>query len=173
MLRQEIITMLMQNHEDFFICLRSLPDDKFNASFDGKWSPHKNLEHIQRAVQPLVLAYKLPKWTGRILFGKSNRPSKNYVQLISAYQNKLAKGGKASGRFIPPEKNQPKEELIHKIQTYLQKICKAVDTHWSETDLDKYIFPHPLLGKLTAREMLYFTAYHVQHHKELVEKYYR
>lgn len=37
-------------------------------------------------------------------------------------------------------------------------------------ELDKYILPHPLLGKLTIREMMYFTIYHVEHHKKLTER---
>lgn len=30
--------------------------------------------------------------------------------------------------------------------------------------------PHPLLGKLTLREMMFFTIYHVQHHEVFDEK---
>ena len=30
--------------------------------------------------------------------------------------------------------------------------------------LDHYLLPHPLLGKITLREMLFFSAYHIQHH---------
>ncbi|QLH34686.1 MAG: DinB family protein [Cyclobacteriaceae bacterium] len=41
---------------------------------------------------------------------------------------------------------------------------------FSEAELDLYILPHPLLGKLTLREMIYFTCYHVQHHQELTTK---
>ena len=41
---------------------------------------------------------------------------------------------------------------------------------FSEKDLDNYILPHPLLGKLTIREMLFFTIYHVQHHEVLTLK---
>ena len=37
-------------------------------------------------------------------------------------------------------------------------------------DLDAVLLPHPLLGKLTVREMLFFTVYHVQHHRALVER---
>jgi len=33
-----------------------------------------------------------------------------------------------------------------------------------EDDLDRVMLPHPLLGKLTLREMLFFTIYHVEHH---------
>jgi hypothetical protein len=36
--------------------------------------------------------------------------------------------------------------------------------HWREEDLDRYRLPHPLLGKLTVREMLLFTVYHNYHH---------
>jgi hypothetical protein len=35
---------------------------------------------------------------------------------------------------------------------------------FSEDDLDSIRLPHPLLGKLTVREMLYFAVYHVGHH---------
>jgi hypothetical protein len=35
---------------------------------------------------------------------------------------------------------------------------------FSEAQLDEYVLPHPILGKLTIREMLYFTIYHATHH---------
>ena len=40
---------------------------------------------------------------------------------------------------------------------------------WSEDDLDLYVIPHPLMGKLTFREILYFTIYHVKHHKKQMD----
>jgi hypothetical protein len=39
---------------------------------------------------------------------------------------------------------------------------------WREADLDRYLLPHPLLGKLTLREMLHFTLYHNYHHVQSV-----
>jgi hypothetical protein len=33
-----------------------------------------------------------------------------------------------------------------------------------EAKLDNFIAPHPLLGKITLRELCYFTIYHTQHH---------
>ena len=42
--------------------------------------------------------------------------------------------------------------------------------NWSEKDLDKYKLPHPLLGKLTVREMLFFTIYHNEHHLKAMLK---
>jgi hypothetical protein len=41
---------------------------------------------------------------------------------------------------------------------------------WSERDLDRILLPHPLLGKLTTREMLFFTLYHDRHHVEAAKR---
>jgi hypothetical protein len=46
---------------------------------------------------------------------------------------------------------------------------KALD-RWSEAALDSVQMPHPLLGRLTAREMIFFTLYHNQHHVEVVRR---
>ena len=40
----------------------------------------------------------------------------------------------------------------------------AAELLTSQADLDRYRLPHPLLGKLTVREMLFFTVYHNYHH---------
>jgi hypothetical protein len=173
MRKEEIIELLRQKHEEFFLLMQNLPAEVFSSSVQNKWSPHQNLDHIRISVQPLKLAYTLPKFLISIIVGKSNRPSRTYDELIKKYTEKLAGGGRASGRFVPSEKIAfSKNEMIKKTKASLQTISKAVEKKWSEEELDKYIFPHPLLGKLTAREMLYFTAYHAQHHKEIVEKYY-
>ena len=41
---------------------------------------------------------------------------------------------------------------------------------WRERDLDKYRLPHPVLGKISVREMLFFTHYHDLHHLEIVRR---
>jgi uncharacterized damage-inducible protein DinB len=35
---------------------------------------------------------------------------------------------------------------------------------WSDRNLDRIQLPHPILGKITAREMVFFTIYHGHHH---------
>jgi hypothetical protein len=42
---------------------------------------------------------------------------------------------------------------------------------WSEKNLDAYLLPHPLLGKITVREMLFFTTFHTDHHLNIMQKY--
>ena len=102
------------------------------------------------------------------MFGKTNRPSKTFDELVAKYKVKLAAGGRASRPFIPPFISfEKKDELIKKYTLQKQKLIAKIERQ-SEKDLDVYILPHPLLGKVTLREMLYFTIHHNDHHLELL-----
>ena len=74
------------------ITLLPLNKEQFETSPNGKWSAGQNLDHLIRAINPLQLAYGLPKVALRILFGKTNRPSKTYDELVAKYKAKLAAG---------------------------------------------------------------------------------
>jgi len=52
------------------------------------------------------------------------------------------------------------------------KLVDAIDQKWTEEQLDNYCVAHPILGKLTMRELAYFTIYHNIHHMETIRKYY-
>ena len=146
-----------------------LNKEQFESTPNGKWSAGQNLDHLIRAIKPLQLAYRLPKLALLILFGKTNRPSRTYDELVTKYKTKLATGGKASGPFIPPViRFEKKDELIRKYAMHKQKLITKIEKQ-SERDLDSYILPHPLLGKVTLREMLYFTIHHNEHHLELLK----
>ena len=78
----------------------------------------------------------------------------------------LLQDGQASGPFIPPFIGfEKKDELIKKYAEQKQKLISKIEKQ-NEKDLDVYILPHPLLGKVTLREMLYFTIHHNEHHLE-------
>jgi uncharacterized damage-inducible protein DinB len=51
------------------------------------------------------------------------------------------------------------------VQKFIQLVQK-----FSEKDLDYYVLPHPLIGKLTLREILFFCFYHVQHHHKITKE---
>jgi uncharacterized damage-inducible protein DinB len=51
----------------------------------------------------------------------------------------------------------------------VQELVRAAG-RWSERALDARQLPHPLLGKLTVREMLFFTLYHNRHHVDVVKR---
>lgn len=169
--KPQIISALSEKVDAFNNYIASLNEEQFEATPNGKWSAGQNLDHLIRAIKPLQLAYGLPKFALNVLFGKTNRPSRSYDDLVTKYKTKLAAGGKASGPFIPPIiRFEKKDELIKKYSEQKQKLINKIEKQ-SEADLDKYILPHPLLGKVTLREMLYFTIYHNEHHLGLLKSW--
>jgi hypothetical protein len=166
--KQELIHRLVSGHQKFTNYLAELSDSEFMLSPNGKWSAGQQAEHILRSVSPVASIMRLPKWMVRLIFRKANRPSKTYDQLIEKYRLKLQKGGRASGRFIPGVVGADMKMLLgKKINAAVSGLCRSVEKY-TEAELDRVVLPHPLLGRLTLREMLYFTILHVEHHQKLV-----
>ena len=167
--KNEIIAALAGNHQHFRDDLLNLGTTEFTSSPPGKWTPGQHFQHIILAVSPLVVAFRLPTFILKLLFGKTNRPSRSFEELVTKYKDKLAQGGRATGRFVPRAVSYAqRDRLVRKYNRNIQALQSLV-AKTSEADLDDYILPHPLLGKLTLREMLYFTIHHVKHHHDLVK----
>ena len=84
----------------------------------------------------------------------------------------LQAGGKAPSSFVPKTiaTNQNSQKLVEQFERkhakFVHKIMKI-----SEKQADLCLLPHPLLGKITYREMLYFTLYHIgHHHHSIIER---
>ena len=99
--KQQIIEQLQENHQSFTNMILSLKEKEFLFTTDDKWTAGQQAEHIFRSVKPVELAFALPLFILGINFGKANRPSRSYASLLQKYKDKLAAGGRASGRFIP------------------------------------------------------------------------
>ena len=139
--KDQIISALNERVDAFNNYISPLNKEQFEATPNGKWSAGQNLDHLIRAIKPLQLAYSLPKFALTIMFGKTNRPSKTYDELVIKYKTKLSAGGKASRPFIPPTISfEKKDGLIIKYDDQKQKLISKIERQ-SETDLDKYFFP--------------------------------
>ncbi len=168
--KDTLAQLLTENHQQFIRQLGQLSDADFCFTPEGKWSAARQLDHIIKSVSPVNMALFMPPWLLKGLLGKANRPSRTYDALVEKYLSKLKEGGQASGRFVPVMVDAYKKEILLKKLAHIVKKLTARLRTLPEASLDNCILPHPLLGKLTLREMLYFTAYHVQHHAQLVEK---
>ncbi|NJN42333.1 MAG: DinB family protein [Flammeovirgaceae bacterium] len=135
---------------------------------DGKWSIAHNIEHLILSAKPVSLAFSLPKFLLRF-FGKPNRAGRVYDEVVNRYLQRLDQGGKAPAQFIPSRKIKTREVLLDRFQRAHEKLVKNISGH-SEADLDRYVLPHPLLGKLLLREMCFFTIYHIHHHHNAIKK---
>ncbi len=166
MQKAEIIKQLHQNYQSFIETIEHLEKEAFDKNVDSKWTPGQQLLHLYLSIKPLKTAFGLPKIILRLVFGKAKNGSRTYENLVADYQQKLAAGGKSSKPFTPQSVDyDQKTMLTRKIEHTMADISKKL-TKYSETDLDRLQLPHPLLGKLTLREMLFFTMYHAEHHKK-------
>lgn len=168
--KEELLQSFEQINNDVAAFFSAIPNEKFYEHPVDVWSARDNLEHLNKSVGAVVTALSLPKILPSVLFGKAKRQSRSFEEIRETYQGKLKGGAKATGRFVPDEKSgKEKEELLKNWQKISDKLIAALNK-WSEEDLDKYRLPHPILGKLTVREMLFFTLYHNTHHVNNVHK---
>lgn len=142
--------------------------NKFNKRNNGKWSVAQNIEHLILSNNITALSLATPKIGLKQLFGLNSATNQNYDEIVWKYQMHLANGAKASVAF------QPKFGFIQArpFLTILWKnscanVLNAL-SNWTEHDLDTYVVQHPIIGKITVRELLFFTVYHTKHHQQTI-----
>jgi len=161
---------LQQEFTQFAKLIEQLPDDLFTTMPNGSWSAGQHLEHLILSTKPVNLALRLPGWVLRFMFGKrSNRPARNYNEVVEKYRATLANGAAATGGYVPkPVTAAQKEKLLRTFRSQLNQLSNSLQ-RISDDQLDNYIVPHPLLGKMTLREVLFFTIYHTNHHLKILQ----
>jgi len=177
--KAELLESFAAVHQEVATYFSSIALENFFHGPAGKWSPAENLLHLIKSVKSVTMVMKMPRWLLRLLFGKLQTASRRFAQIKETYQRALANGGKASGRYIPSihevpsHPDQYRNNLAQKWNTTGESLI-AILRNWKDENLDEYLLPHPILGKLTIREMLFFTLYHDLHHvnnmRKLLEK---
>ncbi len=168
MKKPESIQKLREAFDALEAAIDTFPAEHFfQRPPNDKWSVAENVEHLFLSVKPLVGLFgkkemMLSNW------GESNHSSLTYDALVEKYLGSIAQ---LTGTFGPvaPQKDNPlsREELLQNIHSIHLKFIERAES-LTEEDLDKYQVPHPLLGLLTCREFLYFTAYHTTHHHKAI-----
>lgn len=170
--KEEIIAALEEKSLQLIKWVSEQENDMFCTSVDKKWTTAQQLSHLTKSIRPLVMILSKPKFVMKLLFGTSNRETRRYLSVVEKYNTKLNQGGVATSAFRPKSfVAGDKKKLLDKYTAYAEKLERLI-TRCSESELDKYILPHPLLGKLTLREMMFFTIYHTQHHSNSLKELY-
>ena len=170
--KEEIIQQLHAAKELFTGFCSEIDTDSFFRQPATKWSIAQNVKHLVVSANTTRLAYAFPKFVLQWYAGRPNRASRSYDELVAKYKTKLQQGGKASGRFVPAviSLKEGKEKMLHNFSMAMDRLISAIENHWNDQQLDQYIAPHPLLGKITLRELGYFTIYHTHHHLAIVKE---
>lgn len=155
---------------DFSNYIDSLDEKEFSFTNSSTWTAGQQLDHIVKSVAPINTFMKLPDFSKKLMFGKNKGNSRTSDEVINDYLDKLEKGGKAPSAYVP--KSIPfsqKADLISKLNYIIKKIVSSIEK-LNEKDIDTFRAPHPLIGKLTVRELVYFSIYHVGHHQKSIQK---
>ena len=146
----------------------------FSARIGTAWSPADNVRHLTKSMCAVTRGLQVPRLAVRLLFGTPSQASRSYEQIGVDYRQVLSNGGQA-GRFAPSPQGDPvdaeaERARIMTVHATAVDDLRLASMRWREQDLDRYQLPHPLLGKLTVREMLLFTVYHNRHHVDVVRQ---
>ena len=154
---------------DYF---EALSMEEFFAPQGTAWSPCGHLVHLIKSVSPLARAMALPRLLLALRFGRSRAGSGDFEAVRRRYREALD-GGLKAGPYGPSNRPEQLPAAARRGRTLGRwrragGELRGVIHRWSEEDLDRYRLPHPGIGKLTVREMLFFTVYHNAHHARRV-----
>lgn len=173
--KEAIAELLEEKYEALLEYLSNQEDEKWELGPNNKWTSGQQALHLLQSIKPLNTAMSLPKFVVKARFGKTNRSVRSYEEVINRYQERLQE---ALGATFGPSQNmkiptlKEKEYLITRLRTEYKKLQYKTLKRWSDKELDNLILPHPLMGKMPVREIVMWSAYHVEHHtKTLVENY--
>ena len=172
MTKTEIITTAENAFSNLSQTCNGIEDVVFFKQPIEKWSVAENVQHLIISTNASSLAWYLPLFLVRWIGGTPNRNSRNYDELKDKYYKKLSEGGRASSRFVPKpiEIKYGKQKLLDNWLKATAKFIKTLNKNRSENDLDNYLVKHPLLGRITLRELGYFTIFHTEHHLHSIQK---
>lgn len=157
---------------DFF---EQLPVEELVAPQGEAWSPDRHLRHLTKSVGAVAAGVRAPKIVLRLKFGRPRHASRSFEEVVAVYRAALAAGGQASGRYLPSERPADaspaawRDGVLERWRKASRSLSGALE-RWSDKALDRYQAPHPLLGNMTVREILFFTLYHNAHHARRVHE---
>ncbi|HKP74233.1 MAG TPA: DinB family protein [Longimicrobiaceae bacterium] len=170
MTRGEIVRALAEVEREVAEFFVGLSADELMRREGEAWTAAEHLRHLDRSVRAVARGLEYPRWLLRLRFGRPRQTSRGYDEVRTVYRARLAAGGKSTPEFTPPREDVPAGEvdaygarLLTRWADANARLRAAVE-RWPEEALDRIQLPHPLLGKLTVREMLFFTLYHDHHH---------
>ncbi|QNK78432.1 DinB family protein [Winogradskyella sp. PAMC22761] len=172
--KEDIADLIELKHSELINWLEQQPDESWTQGPEGKWTTGQQTLHLLQSITPLNNALSLPKFLLRLKYGRANRPVRSYDAIVKRSQERLknTKGKTFKGsRNMKVPTLEDKQYLLNRLQTEEKKL-QYKTRRISDENLDTVILPHPLMGKMPVREIIMWTAHHVEHHTEILKASY-
>lgn len=170
--KQQIIAVIEEKYTALTDWLNEKGDEYWEYGPSGKWTTGQHIVHLTQSLKPLIRALKIPKFILKYKFGAANRPLKSYEQVVDRYHQKL----EADKNVVSPFSNKmpnpglgEKDQWIKLLHEQNNALINIIEKKWNSKNLDTYLLPHPLMGRMFISEILMWTAYHTEHHHKLIE----
>ena len=165
----QIISHAENTIEDILKQCRQMDEVHFFYKSE-QWSVAENLEHLSLGLRKSWLGLFAPKFLLKWKYGKPDRQSLSYEELLGLYYQKLDEGYEQDKHYIPVVKEEKgaKEKLITRFEHLTVKFLDQIRYYWEDDSMDEYQVPHPVLGMITIRELLYFNLFHNTHHYKTI-----
>jgi uncharacterized protein YggL (DUF469 family) len=172
--KESIADLLEEKNRALLDWLEHQDTEKWEVGPEDKWTTGQHALHLLQSIKPLNDALSMPKFLLRYKFGKANREVRDYESVVQRYQERLIE---AQGKTFKGSQNmkvptlKDKKYILCRLQVENKKL-QYKTKKISNKNLDTIILPHPLMGKMPIREIIMWTAHHIEHHtKTLQEKY--
>lgn len=165
--KSEIVSALLMICDDIAEKISDMSEEKFFEDRGQMWIRADYVKHLILANKPFAKGLTLPQEQLNEMFGTPDNASMSYADLVHKYESKLATGVGAEDNPPVVPVNYRFPDGITDVKAYLQetfvdankRIVSALE-NWTDEALDRYQLPHPAVGMLTIREMLFFTVHH-------------
>jgi len=162
----EVLAALESSARDIAAFFSSQPDEVLFTGDPDHWGPAHHLVHLTRTSAVIERGLR-----SRTLPRHSTGHSRTYAEVRDAATSSLGATSRERllemGREVVIGPHPTCAELVQSFLSASARLREAAMA-WSEEDLDRRALTHPLIGELTAREMLLFCVVHERHHLKLV-----
>lgn len=172
--KNEIIEILETKHQELFDWLETTSDEQWITGPKDRWTTGQHFLHLADSSQLLNKALGYPKLLLKYKFGTSNRPSRSYIEVAKRYEQRLLESQEKAAKYnidlkVPSVGERP--HLKQRLQI-LNKKLQYKTNKLKDRNLDTLLLPHPLMGRMTLREIIMWTAHHTDHHLSILKKDY-
>ncbi|MEM1001425.1 MAG: DinB family protein [Bacteroidota bacterium] len=171
--KEDIAQLLDNSYCNFISFIKERDDEFWQFAPEGKWTVGQHTKHILQSTKPLNLALSLPRFIISWKYGRNNREVRPLDQVIKRYEERLkeSKGKvyKASQNMGTPDISD-KNYLLNRLQVEHRKL-EYKTRHLNDKVLNQLVLPHPLMGKMPLREIIMWSAHHVDHHLHTLKSY--
>ena len=171
--KNKIVDVLEIKHQELFTWLENQPRENWELGPKEKWSTSQHIQHLTDSLQLLNTILSYPIFFLKYKFGTSNKEPRDYNIIAEKYEHKILvdqERVRTLNQRLKKPALKERERLLTKLQIQ-QKKLQYKTKKISEKNLDTLLIPHPLMGKITAREIIMWTAHHTEHHTKTLQKF--